>query len=219
MYYTSFAIAELDGATVESHRFENQIIWSFLKNHKTLKHKQHHLLAPFEAMVRLSMSEGWPQRRLFLQEWMRLLVLQIMASLTTAKAEEPSIGRDSTELDRVLQAIDMRLEGPIRVEDIARSAGMSERSLQRFFRRQLNRTLRDEIQERRMQRAASLLVLPEWSVAEVGRRVGIDDPGQFSRLFKKRIGLTPRQFRSTHSPAAHAWIQEGAAPMKTEFLE
>jgi len=219
MYYTSFAITELDGATAERDLFENQIIWNFLKSHKTLKQKQHHLLAPFDAMLRLSLSEGWPQRRLFLQEWMRLLVLQIMASLTTVKTEEQAIHHPSSELERAIQAIDARLEGSIRVEDIATSVGMSERSLQRLFQRQLNRTLRDEIQERRMQRAASLLVSPELSVAEVGRRVGIDDPGQFSRLFKKRIGLTPRQFRTTHSPAAHTWIQEGAAPMKTEFLE
>lgn len=219
MYYTSFAITELDGPTAGGDLFENQIVWDFLKGHKTLKRSQSHLLAPFEAVLRLSLHSGWPHRTIFLQEWMRLLVLQIIAALTTAKTGEFRRDQGKTHLGRAVQAIDARLDGPIRVEDIARTVGMSERSLQRLFQRQLNRTLRDEIQERRMQRAASLLVLPELSVAEVGRRVGIDDPGQFSRLFKKRIGITPRQFRTTHSPAAHAWIQEGVAPMKTEFLE
>src|ERR1043166_5451979 len=124
LYYTSFAITELEGPTAEGDMFENQIVWNFLKSHKTLKHNQHHLLAPFEAMVHLSLIEGWPQRRLFLQEWMRLVVLQVMASLTTIKADEPPVNPSSNELERAIQAIDARLNDSIRVEDIAKSVGM-----------------------------------------------------------------------------------------------
>lgn len=219
LYYTSFAITEIEGLGADDDRCANQLIWNFLKDHRTVKAGQQHLRGAFEFLLRISILQGWSHRTYFLQEWMRLLVLQIMAALAIADVSESPPLERLTELERATHAIDERLHRPIEVGEIARASGMSERSLQRLFRRTLRRTVVDEIQERRMQRAATLLMQPGLSVAEVGRRLGIEDPAQFSRLFKRRIGLTPRQFRSTHSPAAHAWIQVGAAPMKTEFLE
>jgi AraC-like DNA-binding protein len=33
------------------------------------------------------------------------------------------------------------------------------------------------------------------SIASIGYELGFQDPAYFSRLFKKRVGLTPKQFR------------------------
>lgn len=219
LFYTSFAVAEAGEDGERDGFLPNHVIWNFLKGHRTLRPGQDHLVACFEYLVRVALREELPHRRFFLQEWMRLLVLQIMAALTHPSRAE-SIDTDGGDaLQRAIHAIDERLHQPVRVRDIARASGMSGRSLQRLFRERLKCTVIDEIQERRMQRAAMLLVLRGLSVAEVGRRVGIDDPAQFSRAFKKQTGLTPREFRTSHSPSAHAWIQVGTAAMKTEFVE
>jgi len=56
--------------------------------------------------------------------------------------------------------------------------------------------LREWIVERRMAAARALLGDTDLPVAEVARRVGIADPGYFSRLFGRTHGVSPRARRT-----------------------
>src|ERR1051325_10517953 len=103
LYYTSFAIAEIESAGAGGDLFENQIIWNFLKNHKTVCRGQDHLFASFEFLLRMSKRQDWSNRTFFLQGWMRLLVLQIMATLTTAKMSEVANDTGGDELARAIR--------------------------------------------------------------------------------------------------------------------
>ncbi len=38
------------------------------------------------------------------------------------------------------------------------------------------------------------------AIAEVAYRGGFLDPGYFARLFRKRFGITPREWRAGHAP-------------------
>jgi transcriptional regulator GlxA family with amidase domain len=47
----------------------------------------------------------------------------------------------------------------------------------------------------RMRRAQQLLATTTLRVKEIAGRVGFEDAFQFSRIFKQRIGRSPREFR------------------------
>ncbi|MBL8025864.1 MAG: AraC family transcriptional regulator [Fibrobacteres bacterium] len=47
--------------------------------------------------------------------------------------------------------------------------------------------------------AKRLLMSQRISIEEIGIKVGVDDPYYFSKLFKKRTGLTPKNFRKTRT--------------------
>lgn len=49
---------------------------------------------------------------------------------------------------------------------------------------------------RRVERARELLRDTDLSIAAVGEAVGYDDPGYFSRLFKRETGFAPREMRN-----------------------
>ena len=55
--------------------------------------------------------------------------------------------------------------------------------------------MQEWIIERRMAEARKLLAETDLPVAEVARRVGVSDPGYFSRLFGRAHGTSPRKWR------------------------
>jgi len=47
-----------------------------------------------------------------------------------------------------------------------------------------------------MKFAEKLLLTTNASIREIGRSVGYADPYQFSKMFKKHIGVAPSEFKS-----------------------
>jgi AraC family transcriptional regulator, transcriptional activator of pobA len=95
----------------------------------------------------------------------------------------------------VFTMIDCHLGEPLSLRDVARELGMTPGHLTTVVRRRTGRTVQEWIIERRMAEARSLLSDTELSVGEISRRVGMSDPGYFSRLFRRTHGTSPRQWR------------------------
>ncbi|QRY46887.1 helix-turn-helix transcriptional regulator [Mycolicibacterium boenickei] len=95
----------------------------------------------------------------------------------------------------VFSAIDRRLSEPLSLRDVADEVGMTAGHLTTLVRRRTGRTVGEWINERRMSRARALLGDTDLSVAEVAARVGMLDPGYFSRQFRRTHGRSPREWR------------------------
>jgi AraC-like DNA-binding protein len=100
-------------------------------------------------------------------------------------------------LAEVFTVIDRRLGEPLSLRDVAHELGMTPGHLTTVVRRRTGRTVQEWIIERRMAEARSLLSDTELPVGEIARRVGISDPGYFSRLFRRTHGTSPRQWRGS----------------------
>jgi AraC family transcriptional regulator, transcriptional activator of pobA len=98
-------------------------------------------------------------------------------------------------LAEVFTVIDRRLTEPLSLRDVAHELGMTPGHLTTVVRRRTGRTVQEWIIERRMAEARSLLSDTELPVGEIARRVGMSDPGYFSRLFRRTHGASPRQWR------------------------
>ena len=98
-------------------------------------------------------------------------------------------------LAEVFAVIDARHAEPLSLCDVARELGMTPGHLTTVVRRRTGRTVQQWIIERRMAEARSLLAETDLPVAEVARRVGVNDPGYFSRLFSRTHGASPRRWR------------------------
>jgi AraC family transcriptional regulator, transcriptional activator of pobA len=95
----------------------------------------------------------------------------------------------------VFAVIDARHAGALSLRDVAREVGMTPGHLTTVVRRRTGRTVQDWIIERRMAEARRLLAETDLPVADVARRVGVPDPGYFSRLFRRAHGTSPRDWR------------------------
>jgi AraC-like DNA-binding protein len=100
----------------------------------------------------------------------------------------------------VFTVIDARHAEPLSLRDVARHLGMTPGHLTTVVRRRTGRTVQEWIIERRMAEARGLLAETDLPVAEVARRVGVADPGYFSRLFSRMHGTSPRKWRARPEP-------------------
>jgi AraC family transcriptional activator of pobA len=84
---------------------------------------------------------------------------------------------------------------PLSLRDVAGEVGMTPGHLTTLVRRRTGRTVQEWIIDRRMAESRRLLADTDLSIGEVARRVGISDPGYFSRLFRRAHGTNPRTWR------------------------
>src|SRR5919206_441434 len=70
---------------------------------------------------------------------------------------------------------------PVSLRDVARELGMTPGHLTTVVRRRTGRTVQEWIIERRMAEARSLLSDTQLPIADIAHRVGMPDPGYFSR--------------------------------------
>jgi two-component system, response regulator YesN len=80
---------------------------------------------------------------------------------------------------------------------IAARLGCSPAHFSRVFARTTGYTFKDFLLQCRLEKAKELLRGSHLRVAEVARVVGYDDPFQFSKFFRARTGVSPRQFRDS----------------------
>ncbi len=98
-------------------------------------------------------------------------------------------------LAEVFAVIDRRYGEPLSLRDVAGEIGMTPGHLTTVVRRRTGRTVQEWIVERRMAAARKLLSDTDLPVAEIARRVGVADPGYFTRLFGRAHGVSPRAWR------------------------
>jgi AraC family transcriptional regulator len=87
--------------------------------------------------------------------------------------------------------------GPIRVPELANSAGFSRFHLARLFHRTTEETLEAFLRRIRLERAAYMLGHSDLSVLEISIDSGYLSPEAFSRAFKQSHGCLPSQFRKS----------------------
>jgi AraC family transcriptional regulator len=85
----------------------------------------------------------------------------------------------------------------IGVHELAHAAGMSRHHFARLFARSEGTPPSQWLIDLRMREATRLLRGGEESIALIGRRCGFADPAYFCRAFRRHVGLSPGEFRSS----------------------
>jgi len=83
----------------------------------------------------------------------------------------------------------------IRLKDMAAELGVSEDRATHLVRECCGQTFRDMLVEARLKTAKELLRLSSLPVLEVALCSGFNEISHFNRLFRRRTGLTPGQYR------------------------
>ena len=118
-----------------------------------------------------------------------------LASSSYAKVEVTS---DSRRVQKVKSYIEQNYKHEIRLKTLADIAGMSSSAFSRFFKLHTGRNLSEYIIDQRLGYASRLLVDSTNSIAEISYQCGFNNLSNFNRIFKKRKGCSPSEFRENY---------------------
>lgn len=126
----------------------------------------------------------------------KLQQLEVMAT-ERALARLPGGGADREQamLHRACEILEQRLTDPPGLVELAHEVGTNERKLNEIFRQRLGFTVFEHLLELRLGIARRMLASSNDQVQRIADVVGYRNPGDFIRAFRRRFGLSPRQYR------------------------
>ncbi|HEY1068555.1 MAG TPA: substrate-binding domain-containing protein [Pirellulales bacterium] len=86
-------------------------------------------------------------------------------------------------------------------EDVARAVHTETRTLQRHFRRVLDRPIAAMIRQARFERAKRELVQTDRSLKEIAHDVGFGEAARMNDVFRRELGVTPSEYREARQIA------------------
>ena len=105
------------------------------------------------------------------------------------KAEENPI------IKKVCAYVDENLSKDISLETAADFAGVSSFYLSKLFKEEKGETFINFISDKRLEKSRQLLSETDLSIKEITAEVGYNDQNYFSRIFKTKYGLSPKEYR------------------------
>ncbi len=103
-----------------------------------------------------------------------------------------------TAIKTVLSYITDHYHEKLYVQDLASQVNMNEQYFCRFFKRSIGKTPIDYINDYRLNKVIRLLETGDAQITEICLECGFNNMGIFQRLFKRKTGITPLQYRKLY---------------------
>ncbi|HLZ86759.1 MAG TPA: AraC family transcriptional regulator [Puia sp.] len=108
------------------------------------------------------------------------------------------IYNDSQRIDKVVDFINENFSRTIRLAEAAELVEMAETAFSRFFKAKTGITFIDYLNDIRIGHASRMLIDTTSPIAEIAQECGFTSLTNFNRIFKKRKGFVPKDFREKH---------------------
>lgn len=102
-------------------------------------------------------------------------------------------------LEKVVHAIKDNLDQPLKVEPLAKLAGLSAEQLDRRMKRVFRLSTKKFIIKSRLELSADLLRHSKTSLADIADQCGFADQSAFTRQFRSAFSTTPSAYRSSQA--------------------
>ena len=103
----------------------------------------------------------------------------------------------SPVVQKAILIIDSDLSADLSLGVLAKQQGISSGYLSTVFKKETGKTVSEYIREKRIKHAAHLLATTHLQVQTVALHCGIMDVQYFSKMFKKQLGQTPKEYRDS----------------------
>lgn len=130
-----------------------------------------------------------------IQQIMAGAASQIIGLLYSAQQSTPAIKPNENVVEKAIVRFQADLASNFSMQDLSREIGVSYRSFRSIFTRHTGMSPHQYLLELRILRARNLLAETDCKIKEVAAKAGFEDEHYFSRLFRSRIGVSPREWR------------------------
>lgn len=157
----------------------------------TLTHRRSEILSLLQGMV-LERLSGRLGGDIFIWGQFSQLLVLLARSLAEVRTRPVSTVR-ATAFAKTLDYIQDRFTDPIQINDLANMAGLSYRRYTDKFKSEKGVTVNDYLTAMRLDLAKKRLLETD-NIMLVAMDSGFGDLSHFYRVFKKHVGMTPRQY-------------------------
>ena len=107
----------------------------------------------------------------------------------------PDAPADSTQVTLTDDEIDKLLSGEITLEELADQIHLCKSESCRLFKRYMKESLFDYLLAYRVELSLELLRHTDLDVTGIAGNCGFTNPGYYARIFRRKMGCTPLQYR------------------------
>lgn len=125
----------------------------------------------------------------------RLNRLETMAASRALESVTDLTGRDDRTFAQAVAILEKRLAEPPTLPELIGVLGTSERKITELFRQRVGMTVFDYFGEMRLETARHLLEGSDLRIQLIADRVGYRNAGDFTRAFRRRYSVSPREYR------------------------
>jgi len=108
-------------------------------------------------------------------------------------------GRDTERIREIMEYIQKHYAEKITLEDLASQIHLCKSESCRLFKRYMNESMFDYLLSYRVERSLELLRQSGLDVTQIAGQVGFANPGYYSRIFKRKMGCAPLEYRKSRS--------------------
>lgn len=194
--------AAMDSALINFHR----VLSGFVPDLAPLELRLSYPEAPYHALLRELVAgtirfDGPTNEYRFPASFLAARVRNADPTLTSLviaqhERELRRVAIDDSILSRVRDQVVRQLDRGAERSRVARELGMSSRTLQRRLG-ELGVKYYDVVEQARCAKATDLLSGTDHKVDEVALQLGYSDPANFRRAFRRWVGVSPSEYRST----------------------
>ena len=145
-----------------------------------------------------SVKDGFYAVQQFLTILYELSRCENARTLASSSYAKVTVEDDSRRILKVKNFISKNYMDELRLPELASLAGMSSSAFSRFFKLHTGRNISEYIIDLRLGYAARMLVDTAKSISEICFDCGFNNLSNFNRIFKKKKGCSPSEFRESY---------------------
>jgi AraC-like DNA-binding protein len=129
-----------------------------------------------------------------------LSISRNMSTLSSTNSNnEILFNTNSRRIQKAFDYMNKNYDKQITLKDMAKLVNMTEVSFSRFIKKRTGISFIDSLNEIRIGHASRMLIDTSNSITEVSYSCGFNNISNFNRLFKRKKGCTPKEFRENFS--------------------
>ncbi len=118
--------------------------------------------------------------------------------LASSAFAHTDVTNDSRRIQKITDFVADHFKEDIHLKDIAAQVGMTPSAFSRFFKLRTHKSISEYIIDTRLGHASRKLADSSQSILEICYTSGFNNISYFNRIFKKKKGCTPTEFRNSY---------------------
>jgi AraC-like DNA-binding protein len=120
-------------------------------------------------------------------------------TLSNATFSNEHLSYNSRRIEKAFEFMETNYDKNVSLADVAKIVNMPEVSFSRFIKKRTGKTFIESLNEIRLGHASRLLIDTTQTVAEISFKCGFNNLSYFNRIFRRKNGCTPSEFRQNYS--------------------